>query len=133
MAQNHIIFSKDISLLKISFYLLLMIFCSAALTACANHAARTQELLSENYQSLSNDDLTLYFYNLEDQIDLVENHSTSPRVNLGFGLSHYGFSSGSSGGVGVSTGGNRGGVATDLRKRRNEVKLELQKRGITPD
>ncbi|MCW8860745.1 MAG: hypothetical protein OQK50_01300 [Deltaproteobacteria bacterium] len=88
--------------------------------------------MTQNYQSLSNDDLILYYYSLEDQIEIVERRQSRPRVNLGLGLSRYGFSSGTSGGVGVSTGGNNQAVATELREQRNEVKLEMQKRGIAP-
>ena len=112
--------------------LLFILFCAGYLSGCANHAAKTQELLAENYHNLSNDNLTLYYYKLEDQIEVVERSKSSPSLSLGLGLGSFGHSSGGSAGVGVSTRGNKANVATDLRDRRNEVKLELQHRGITP-
>lgn len=109
-----------------------IILLSVLLSACANHSARTNELLTVDYRSLSNDQLTLHYYDLEDQIEQVERSTVSPRVNLGFGLSRYGFNSGTSGGVGVSSGVGSNNTADDLRHRRNEVRLEMQKRGISP-
>ncbi|PLX96555.1 MAG: hypothetical protein C0622_14705 [Desulfuromonas sp.] len=84
--------------------------------------------MATDYKSLSNEDLTLYYYQLDDQIVIVEQPRSKPRLGLGFGLggSHIG------GGVGVSTGVGSDNVATDLRERRNQVRLELQQRGITP-
>jgi hypothetical protein len=78
--------------------------------------------------AMSNDNLQLYFYQLEDQIFAEESKSTSGSVSLGLGRSSYG----RRGGVGVSTGTTKQHVATDLRDRRNEVRLELTKRGIDP-
>jgi len=120
---------RSVILLSFSFVtLLLLVF----LSGCADHSARNQELLSENYHSLSNDNLILYYYKLEDQIDVVERRKSKPSFSLGLGLGSFGHSSGGSAGVGMATGGSKQGVATDLRDRRNEVKLELQHRGITP-
>lgn len=112
--------------------LLFVLFCAGFLSGCADHSAKTQELLAENYHSLSNDNLTLYYYQLEDQIEVVERGKSSPSLSLGLGLGSFGHHSGGSAGVGVSTRGNKANVATDLRNRRNEVKLELQHRGLTP-
>ncbi len=120
---------RKIILLSSSFgALFLLVF----LCSCADHSARNQELLAENYRSLSDDNLLLYYYQLEDQIEVVERRKSKPSFSLGFGLGSFGHSGGGSAGVGVSTGGNKQGIATDLRDRRNEVKLELQHRGITP-
>ncbi len=102
------------------------------LSACANHAERTGQLLSVDYQHLTNDELRLHFYQLEDQIDIVEHRSSQPRISLGLGLGSYGSRSGVSSGVGVSSSGRSGNVAGDLRDRRNQVRLEMQKRGIAP-
>ncbi|MDX2494331.1 MAG: hypothetical protein QNK27_05170 [Desulfuromusa sp.] len=112
--------------------ILLSLFLTGFLFGCADHSARNQELLAENYHSLSNDNLILYYYKLEDQIDVVERRKSKPSFSLGLGLGSFGHSSGGSAGVGVSTGGSSRDVATNLRDRRNEVKLELQHRGINP-
>ncbi len=112
--------------------ILLSLLLTVFLSGCANHQAKTQELLTEDYHSLSNDNLTLYFYQLEDQIEVVERQTSGSSVSLGLGLGSFGYRSGGSGSIGVTTGGSKRNVATDLRNRRNEVKLELQHRGITP-
>ncbi|MDA3902583.1 MAG: hypothetical protein PF441_03935 [Desulfuromusa sp.] len=111
---------------------LLSLLLVGFLSGCADHSARNQELLAKSYHSLSNDDLILYYYQLEDQIEVVERKKSKPSVSLGFGLGSFGHSSASSAGVGVSTGGSKQNVATNLRDRRNEVRLELQHRGVNP-
>ncbi|MCD6581267.1 MAG: hypothetical protein J7K90_05650 [Desulfuromusa sp.] len=112
--------------------ILLSLLLTGFLSGCADHKAKTQELLAENYHSLSNDNITLYYYKLEDQIEVVERKRSGSSISLGLGLGSFGHSSGGSGGIGVTTGGSKRDVATDLRDRRNEVKLELKHRGITP-
>lgn len=112
--------------------ILLSLLLTGFLSGCANHKAKTQELLAEDYHSLSNDNLILYYYKLEDQIEVVERKRKSSSISLGLGLGSFGHSSGGSGGIGVTTGGSKRDVATDLRDRRNQVKLELKHRGVTP-
>ena len=112
--------------------ILLSLLLTGFLSGCADHKAKTQELLAEDYHNLSNDNLTLYYYNLEDQIEIVERKRTGSSISLGLGLGSFGHSSRGSGGIGVTTGGSQREVASHLRDRRNEVKLELQHRGITP-
>jgi len=109
-----------------------ILLLSVFLYACANHSAKTNVLLTLDYRNLSDDQLILHYYDLEDQIERVERSTLSPRINLGLGLSRYGFNSGTSGGVGISSGVGSNHTADDLRQRRNEVKLEMQKRGISP-
>jgi len=112
---------------------LLILFSLTLVIACADHSARTEQLLATDFTSLTNDQLSLYYYDLEDQIELVERRSSHPRINLGLGLGRYGNHTGTSAGVGVSTSTfNHNGPATNLRNRRNQVKLEMQKRGISP-
>ena len=113
-------------------FILLALLSIAILSGCADHKVRTQELLAEDFQSLSNDDLILYYYKLEDQIEIVEQKRRGSSISLGLGLGSFSHSSGSSGSVGVTTGDSQRNIATDLRDRRNKVKLELQHREITP-
>lgn len=108
--------------------LLLIVF----LSGCADHKVKTQELLAEDYHNLSNDNLTLYYYKLEDQIEVVERKRSGSSISLGLGLGSFGRSGRGSGGIGATTGSSKREVASNLRDRRNRVKLELQHRGITP-
>ena len=123
--------SRQKKLIRLGIILLLLLSIGL-LSGCADHKARTQELLAEDYHNLSNDNLTLYYYKLEDQIEVVERKRTGSSISLGLGLGSFGRSSGGSGGIGVTTGGSKRDVAADLRDRRNLVKLELKHRGITP-
>ena len=111
---------------------LLVLLASGLLSGCADHSAKNKELLSQNYLSLADDDLTLYYYELEDQITITERKRNRSSISLGLGMGSYGSSGGHSGGVGVTTSGDHSDVATNLRDRRNQVKLEMQKRDLKP-
>ena len=106
----------------------IVLMVSVAMVGCAGKSAKTEELLSTEYIAMSNDDLQLYFYQLEDQIVADERKTTGSSVSVGVGRGGYG----RRGGVGMSTGSTTQVTATELRDRRNEVRLELQNRGITP-
>ncbi|MFO7766812.1 MAG: hypothetical protein R6V33_10315 [Pelovirga sp.] len=116
---------------RIRVYLLLLPLL-AILTGCSAQAARTQELLATDFQHLDDQALLLHYYEVEDQIDLIEQRRTSPAVSLGFGLGSYGGRSSVGGGVGVSTPVGQPESGADLRAHRNRVRLELQRRDITP-
>ena len=124
-------FNKQAKLIYLSI-ILFSLLSVGFISGCADHKVKTQALLAEDYHSLSNDNLTLYYYKLEDQIEVVERKRTGSSISLGLGLGSFGHSSGGSGGIGVTTGSSKRGVASNLRDRRNEVKLELKHRGITP-
>ncbi len=111
---------------------LLFLLLIGWLSGCADHSARSKELLAQNYQTLADDDLTLYYYELEDQINVVERGQNNSSLSFGLGIGSYSSGRGSSGGVGVTTHGNQSGTASNLRDRRNEVKLEMKKRGLKP-
>lgn len=111
---------------------LLLLSLLVALAGCSSHAARTQELMATEYQQLDNDTLLLHYYEVEDQISVTEQRSSSPSVSLGFGLGSYGGRSSVGAGVGVSTPVGQPESGADLRAHRNRVRLELQKRDITP-
>lgn len=109
-----------------------LLFLLMALAGCSSHATRNQELMTTDYQQLDNDALLLHYYEVEEQINVTEQRRSSPSVSLGFGLGSYGGSSSVGAGVGVSTPIGRPEAAADLRAHRNRVRLELQKRGLTP-
>jgi hypothetical protein len=101
------------------------------LVGCAGKT-RTQELLVKDYVAMSNDDLLLHYYQLEDQIVVDERASTGSSVSLGLGTGLFRSGSHFGGGLGISTGVGSQVTATELRDRRNEVRLELRKRGVNP-
>jgi hypothetical protein len=90
---------------------------------CAN---RSKALLADDYLKMNNDGLLRYYYSLNEEIEKQEKPS-GPSLGIGIG----GIGSSIGGGVGVGTG-SRGYTAEDLRARRIDVKMELQKRGLTP-
>jgi hypothetical protein len=90
---------------------------------CAN---KTKELLAEDFQKMSDDDLLRYFYRLNDEIERIEKQP-GPQVGIGIG----GFGRHTGGGVGISSG-STGYTAEELRARRIDVRMDLKKRGIVP-
>lgn len=102
------------------------------LAGCSTHTSRTQELIATDFEHLDNDALLLHYYEVEDLIILTEQRRSSPTVSLGFGLGSYGGRSSVGAGVGVSTPVGQSESGADLRAHRNRVRLELQKRDITP-
>jgi len=112
--------------MKIKQNIILVFLIIAAVFLVLGCADKTKELLAENYQKMSNDDLLRYFYRLNDEIESQEKQS-SPQVGVGFGS----WGRGGGGGVGVGTGGT-GYTAEELRARRIDVRMELKKRGLVP-
>ncbi len=102
--------------------LILIIAAVAFVLGCAG---KTKELLAEDHNKMNNEELLRYFYSLNDEIERQEKQG--PEVGFGFGT--FGHRTGV--GVGVGTGAT-GYTADDLRKRRIDVRMELQKRGLNP-
>ena len=104
---------------------ILMIMLSAVIfvLGCAE---KSKALLSEDYKTMSNENILRYYYNLNDEIERQEKQS-NPQFSIGLGS--FGHNVG--GGVGVGTGGS-GYTADDLRARRIDVLMELKKRGLNP-
>ena len=89
-------------------------------------AGGSKELLNEDYKKMSNENILRYYYSLNDEIERQEKQS-GPQFGIGIGS----FGHGVGGGASVGTGGS-GYTADDLRARRIDVRLELQKMGLTP-
>ena len=85
--------------MKIKQSIVLSLLIIAAVFLVFGCADKTKELLAENYQKMSNDDLLRYFYRLNDEIESQEKQS-GPQVGVGIG----GFGRHTGGGVGVSSG-----------------------------
>lgn len=115
-----------------SLVILALLILLSSLAGCSTHASKTRELLATDFQKLNDDELLLHYYEIEDQINAVEQRHSSPSVSLGLGLGSFGGRSSVGAGVGVTTRGSQPEVAADLRAHRNRVRLELQKREITP-
>ncbi len=89
-------------------------------------AEKSKALLSEDYLKMSNEDLLRYYYRLNDEIESEERQS-GPEVGIGIGS--IGRRVG--GGIGVGTGFT-GYTAEDLRRRRIDVRIEMNRRGLVP-
>ena len=114
---------------------LLVLLVSLGLSGCANQTkSETGALLTQDYRKMDNDELTLYYYRLTEEIDRTERSGSGSAISIGIGGGGWGrgSSGGSGGGVGISTttpvGG--GGGTEDLRNRRAEVRAEMQRRNM---
>ena len=113
--------------------ILILVIISGLLVGCAaNHSEKYKELLTKDYQSLSDNDLTLYYYELEDQIKVVDRERNSSSIRFGFGLGSYGSDYGGSGGIDATTRRGQADVSINLRDRRDDVELEMKKRNLKP-
>lgn len=109
----------------------LCLLLSVGIVSCAGKT-RKQELLAQDHTQMSDEDVLLYYYQLNDEIETSERSTTGSAVSFGVGRGSYGGGSRRHGGIGVSSGGSRNTVATELRERRNLVRLELGRRNLTP-
>lgn len=93
-------------------------------SGCASSSSRTAELLGREYAVMSDAELEAYYLQLNDEIARTEREATGTRVGVGVGSYPVH--------IGASTGVSRGSVAEELRERRNEVRLEMTRRGLRP-
>ena len=114
--------------------LLLALTVPLGLSGCANQArSEAGALLAQDFRKMDNDELTLYYYRLTEEIDRRERSGPSSSVGIGIGGGSWGggWGSGSGGGVGVGVSTPVGGGGTDeLRNRRAEVRVEMQRRNM---
>jgi hypothetical protein len=111
---------------------LLVLLVSLGLSGCANQTKSERgALLTQDHRTMDNDELTLYYYRLTEEIDRTERSGSGSAISIGIGGGSWGWG-GSGVGAGVSTttpvGG--GGGTDDLRSRRAEVRAEMQRRGM---
>ncbi len=90
-------------------------------------SGRQKELLAQDYTVMTNDELLRYYYELNDEINRCVNESnrTSVGVGTGYGISRLGVWLGLSRGISTCN-------PEQLRQRRIDVLVELQRRGINP-
>lgn len=105
-------------------YAILCIMALLLVSGCAGHR---KELLSKDYTTMTNDELLRYYYELNDEISRCVNESSGASVGVGTGLGLHRFGLG----LGLSHG-----VPTcnpdKLRRRRIDVRIEMQHRGLNP-
>lgn len=103
-----------------------LLLLAALLGGCATSSQRTNELLTVNYLSLPDSDLQSYYRQLNDQI-ATEERGRRGGTSIGIGIFNSPVA------VGVSQHvGNGVTVAEDLRARRNQVRSEIDRRGLFP-
>lgn len=122
--------------MTVTFLALLVLLASLSLSGCANQAgSEAGTLIAQDFRKMDNDELLLYYYRLTEEIERRERSGPSSSVGIGIGGGSWGggWGSGSGGGVGVglSTSAPVGGSGSDeLRNRRAEVRVEMQRRNM---
>jgi hypothetical protein len=116
----------------LAFLALLVLLASLGLSGCANQTkSETGALLTQDYRKMDNDELTLYYYRLTEEIDRRERSGPASSIGIGIGGGSWGYGSGGGVGVGVSTSAPVGGSGSEeLRNRRAEVRAEMQRRNM---
>jgi hypothetical protein len=108
-------------------YLPVLLFLAGC---AASSGASTAFLLEQDYQRMSDVQLTAYEQELSDAV--ARSSASAPGgVSLGFGLGSWGSHSGVGVGVGQSVGGDSSGLL-ELRERRDVVRAEMRRRGLLP-
>jgi hypothetical protein len=95
------------------------------LTACATGSS-SRSLLKEDYVAMSDAELLVYYDQLEEAIAKEEGGPAGFGLGLGVGIGSGNFSLGASQGTYIED------PTEQLRTRRNQVRLELARRGLEP-
>ncbi len=117
-----------------TFLALLVLLASLGLSGCAHQSgSEAGTLLSQDFRKMDNDELLLYYYRLTEEIDRTERSGSGSGSAISIGIGGGSWGGGGSGvGAGVSTttpvGG--GGGTENLRSRRAEVRVEMQRRNM---
>ena len=116
----------------VRFRTLLFMAVLLLLAGCAaSGGANTEQLLRQDYQRMSNAQLTAYEQELSDEIGRSSSGGSLP-VSIGFGFGSWGSHSGGGVGVEQSLGGGGGSAPVELRDRREAVRVEMRRRGLIP-
>ena len=104
----------------------LLTFCSA-LFLFIGCAGTGNDILDQDPTGMSDEALLTYYYQLDEEIAKCARQTDRSAVGIGtgFGRQGIGFGFGISQGIGNCD-------ADELRQRRVAVRLQLQKRGLTP-
>jgi hypothetical protein len=101
------------------------------LAACAKPAR--DQLLEENYKAMTDTGLVRYFYDLDDAIEACEYRSRPDNGGVGMSVGGGWWSGGGAGlGLGVTRDSQDHCDSTELRQRRTDVRMEMDRRGVKP-
>ena len=96
---------------------------------CQSTQPTTKQLLQEDYVHMTDAELLDYYQQLTEGIE--EPNSGGSGFGFGLGIG-FGVGSSSSVGLGASKGPERAYSTEALQQRRNQVRLELARRGLEP-
>ena len=83
---------------------LVVLLASLGLSGCANQAkSETGALLTQDYRKMDNDELTLYYYRLTEEIDRTERSGSGSAISIGIGGGSWGWGGGGGSGGGVGS------------------------------
>ena len=111
----------------------LIILCGIALVGCMSGASSEATLLLEqDYLRMTNTQLVEYEQRLSDEL-VNSSRNNSGDVGIGFGFGSWGGSSG----YGIRTdqrlaGSGETSTTRELRFRRDDVRIEMRRRGLLP-
>ncbi len=110
------------------FSLALLLLLAGCAASGGSHAGA---LLDQDYQKMSNAQLTAYEQQLSDEI-ASSSGSSGSGLSIGLGFGSWGSHTGGGVGVEQSVGGGGGDAPVALRDRREAVRVEMRKRGLLP-
>jgi len=109
---------------------LLFLLCLLLIVGCATRSSTSAFLLEQDFHAMSDQELVAHEQQLSDEILRSGNRSNGD-VSVGVGFGRWG----SSGGVGVGInqwlGGGVSSADHELWQRREEVRNEIRKRGLS--
>jgi len=116
----------------LAFLVLFVLLTSIGLSGCANQTTgATGTLLTQDYRKMDNDELTLYYYRLTEEIDRTERSGSGSALSIGIGGGSWSWGGGGVGaGVSTTTPVGGGSGSDELRNRRAEVRAEMQRRNM---
>lgn len=121
--------SIPMTLVNAVLFLVSFLFLAGCAATGGSHAAY---LLEQDYQLMSNAELTAYEQELGEEIARGSGGGWGG-TSLGFGIGSWGSDTGFGLGVNQDLGGGGGGYGSvELRDRREAVRVEMRHRGLLP-
>ncbi|MEZ4600820.1 MAG: hypothetical protein R2940_13610 [Syntrophotaleaceae bacterium] len=111
-------------------FLLPVLLFTLVATGCSTSRLSNQELLTTDYTDMTDQELVEYYRQLDDRIAGRESGGGGLGFGLGLGFG-FGFDGGAVG-LGASKGVGGETPVEALQIKRNDVRLELARRGLEP-